>query len=317
MKLSVMTVRWYDVVFIIAVAVVSAGCETRPAQPRPIQAIDRNAALNMRHIEHDVIYRSVEGKDLHLNVYLPDRFIGEPPWWVNDGKGKKPTLLFIHGGGWIQGSKDERALDFLPYVYRGWVVISINYRLAQVAKAPAAVDDCLAALEWIHANAETYDIDTDRIVVSGVSAGGHLALMTGMLRKGDELCGGKLKVDENKKVAAIVNWSGVTDFSINPHPLAWFGEDIDTEEYARTLSPINYVREGGVPVITIHGTEDAAVPFGQAVNLHEKLRENGIKEKLHVITGKKHGNFSPEELTDIYQEIWEFLESAGIKTTVD
>ena len=110
---------------------------------------------------------------------------------------------------------------------------------------------------------------------------------------------------------------GVTDFSINPHPTEWFGNNIDTEEYVRTLSPINYVRDGGVPILTIHGTEDAPVPYSQAVNLHKKLQEASIRENLYTIKGKKHGNFSPEELTMIYQEIWRFLESVGIKTTVD
>jgi len=296
----------------IVAALLSVGCASRPAQ-----TIDRNAALNMGLVEHDVVYRSVEGKKLRLNVYLPNKFIGEPPWWVNDGKGKKPTLLYIHGGGWVEGSKDERSLNVLPYIYRDWVVISINYRLAHDAKAPAAVDDCLVALEWIHDNAKKYDIDTDRIILSGGSAGGHLSLLTGMLQKGDELCGGKLKVGENKKVAAIVNWYGVTDFNIYPPPLKWFGEDIDIKEYVRTLSPIHYVREGGAPVITIHGTEDAGVTFDQAVKLHKKLQDAGIKEKLYAIKGKKHGDFSPEELTQIYEEIWNFLESAGIKTTVE
>ena len=129
----------------ITVAILTAGCAFRPAQKT-----DQNAALNMGLVEHDVVYRTAGDKNLRLNVYLPDEFIGEPPWWTNDGKGKKPTLLYIHGGGWVVGSKDERALNVLPYVYRDWVVISINYRLAKDAKAPAAVDDCLVALEWIY-----------------------------------------------------------------------------------------------------------------------------------------------------------------------
>ena len=195
----------------VAAVILTAGCAFRPAQKT-----DQNAALNMGLVEHDVVYRIAGDKNLRLNVYLPDEFIGEPPWWTNDGKGKKPTLLYIHGGGWVVGSKDERVLNVLPYVYRDWVVISINYRLAKDAKAPAAVGDCLIALEWIYANADKYDIDTDRIVVSGGSAGGHLALLTGMLREGDQLCGGKLKVENTRKVAAIVNWYGVTDFTINP-----------------------------------------------------------------------------------------------------
>ena len=296
----------------IAAVVLTAGCAFRPAQKT-----DQNAALNMGLVEHDVVYRIAGDKNLRLNVYLPDEFIGEPPWWTNDGKGKKPTLLYIHGGGWVAGSKDERVLNVLPYVYRDWVVISINYRLAKDAKAPAAVDDCLIALEWIYANADKYDIDTDRIVVSGGSAGGHLALLTGMLREGDQLCGGKLKVENTRKVAAIVYWYGVTDFTINPHPLEWFGEDIDLGEYVRSLSPINYVRQGGAPVLTIHGSEDYTVPVNQAVNLHKKLREAGVREKLLLIEGKKHGDFSHEELTQIYQKIWKFLESTGIKTTVN
>ena len=293
-------------------AVLTAGCTSRLAQ-----SIDQTAALNMGLVKHDVVYRTVGDKALRLNVYLPDKYIGEHPWWVNDGRGKKPTLLYIHGGGMVEGSKDERALNVLPYVYRDWVVISINYRLAQDAKAPAAVDDCLAALDWVHANAEQYDIDPERIVVSGGSAGGLLSLLTGMLKEGDILCGGQLRVGENKNVAAIVNWYGVTDFSINPAPIHWFGENVDIEEYARTLSPINYVRNGGVPVITIHGTEDAAVPYEQAVRMHQKLKKVGTKERLLTIKGRKHGEFSPEELTRIYQEIWQFLESAGIDTTVD
>ena len=296
----------------ITVAILTVGCAFCPTQKT-----DQNAALNMGLVEHDVVYRTAGDKNLRLNVYLPDEFIGEPPWWTNDGKGKKPTLLYIHGGGWVAGSKDERVLNVLPYVYRDWVVISINYRLAKDAKAPAAVDDCLVALEWIYANADKYDIDTDRIVVSGGSAGGHLALLTGMLMEGDQLCGGKLKVGNTGKVAAIINWYGVTDFKINPHPLEWFGEDIDLKEYVRSLSPINYVREGGAPVLTIHGSEDYTVPVNQAVNLHKKLRESGIQEKLLLIEGKKHGDFSHKELTHIYQEIWKFLESAGIETTVN
>jgi acetyl esterase/lipase len=288
------------------------GCASHPTL-----TIDRNAGMYMHcRVEHDVVYRTVEDKELHLNVYIPEEYIGESPWWVNDQAGKKPTLLYIHGGGWTGGSKDKRVFNFLPYVFRNWVVISINYRLAQDAKAPAGVEDCLAALEWIHTNAGKYDIDPDRIVVSGGSAGGHLSLLTGMLREGDHLCGGKLKVGKTSKVAAIVNWFGVTDFNHYPLPIQWFGSNVDTDEYIRTLSPINYVRQGGVPVFSIHGTEDPAVSVEQTVSLHKKLREYGIHQKVHLIEGKKHGEFNPEEFTHIYREIWKFLESVEIKTTV-
>jgi acetyl esterase/lipase len=300
-------------VLILIITILAAGCTTQ-FDPK----IDRNAAMFFTsRVEHDVVYRTVDGKDQLLNLYLPDNFIGKDPWFINDGKGKKPTLLHIHGGGWVEGSKDQIVLNLLPYIFRDWVVISINYRLADEAKAPAAVDDCLAALQWVHNNAEKYDIDTNRIVLSGGSAGGHLALLTGMLKEGDLLCEGKLIARDAGDVAAIVNWYGVADFEINPHPMEWFGESIDLNEYVKTLSPINYVRKGGPPVLTVHGTLDEAVPVKQAVDLHEKLREAGIHEQLVLIQNKKHGDFSAEELTEIYQKIWKFLESAGVKTNVD
>ena len=82
----------------IAAVILTAGCASHPAK-----TIDRNAALNMGLVEHDVVYRIAEDKNLRLNVYIPDKFIGEPPWWTNDGKGKKPTLLYIHGVAGLQG----------------------------------------------------------------------------------------------------------------------------------------------------------------------------------------------------------------------
>ncbi len=300
-------------VLILIITILAAGCATQ-FDPK----IDRNAAMFFTsRVEHDVVYRTVDGKDQLLNLYLPDNFIGKDPWFIKFRKGKKPTLLHIHGGGWVEGSKDQIVLNLLPYIFRDWVVISINYRLADEAKAPAAVDDCLAALQWVHNNAEKYDIDTNRIVLSGGSAGGHLALLTGMLKEGDLLCEGKLIARDAGDVAAIVNWYGVADFEINPHPMEWFGEGIDLNEYVKTLSPINYDRKGGPPVLTVHGTLDEAVPVKQAVDLHEKLREAGIHEQLVLIQNKKHGDFSAEELTEIYQKIWKFLESAGVKTNVD
>jgi len=154
-------------------------------------------------LERDIVYHSIDGFDVKLDVHVPDAWLGEPPWWENHGRGKRPALLYIHGGGFIVEDKESRQLRLLPYLARGWVVININYPLAHEAKAPGAVVDCLKALEWVFTNAEKYQIDTDRVVVSGDSAGGHLALMTGLLREGDSLCGGKHLVGNKNKVAAI------------------------------------------------------------------------------------------------------------------
>jgi acetyl esterase/lipase len=153
-----------------------------------------------------------------------------------------PTLLFIHGGGWTGGTKEGRDLAILPYLDMGMNVINVEYRLARVAQAPAAVEDCRCALRWVLQHAKEYGVDANRIVVAGDSAGGHLALTTGMLPASaglDRLCPGP----DTMKVAAIVNWYGISDVNelldgpnMKPYAVAWLGSAADREQIARRVS---------------------------------------------------------------------------------
>ena len=118
----------------------------------------------------NLTYLRAGGVDLKLDVYQP-RMITGP----------NPTLIYFHGGGWTNGSKEGSALTFLPYLEMGWTVVNVAYRLADAAHAPAAVEDCRCALRWVYRNADQYNFDLDKVVVTGNSAGGHLALTTGML----------------------------------------------------------------------------------------------------------------------------------------
>jgi acetyl esterase/lipase len=274
----------------------------------PVANIDVQAGLAM-----DQVYHTVDGIELKADVLFSRIYVGEDPWWEYDGK-KRPALLYIHGGGWVEGEKETRMLGLLPFISKGWVVININYRLADVAKAPAAVEDCLRALQWIYDSADGFGVDTDRIVVAGESAGGHLALMTGMLEEGDVLCDGKFTVDPKKSVAAIINWYGPADFTIDEgikgHP--WFDIEGDTGEILRSLSPISYADKDNPAIITIHGDADPLVDVAQSIKLHARLDEVGAKNKLVIIPGKKHGNFNGEERTHIFKEIWCFLQDNGV-----
>ena len=98
-----------------------------------------------------------------------------------DAQDAQPTLIYIHGGGWTGGTKEGGFNKVLPYLEMGWNVVNVEYRLARVSQAPAAVEDCLCALRWVAANAKQHHIDVNRLVVTGDSAGGHLALTTGMI----------------------------------------------------------------------------------------------------------------------------------------
>ena len=92
-----------------------------------------------------------------------------------------PTVIFIHGGGWVRGTKEASVLTVLPYIAMGYSVVNVEYRLADVSLAPAAIEDCRCALRWVVEHAKEYGIDVDRLIVAGASAGGHLALTTGMI----------------------------------------------------------------------------------------------------------------------------------------
>src|SRR5437899_8377574 len=195
----------------------------------------------------------------------------------------------------------------------GWNVVNVEYRLARVSLAPAAVEDCLCALRWIIRNAKTYNFDTNNLVVTGNSAGGHLALTTGMLPAStglDRECPGP----EQLKVAAIVNWYGITDVedlldgpNMKTYAVAWLSSMETRREIARRVSPIHYVRADLPPIITIHGDADPTVPYTHATRLHEALEKAGVANKLVTIPGGKHGGFSREQTLRAYGEIEKFL----------
>jgi acetyl esterase/lipase len=257
---------------------------------------------NQYRIVPNITYLTANNWDAKLDLYLP-RDVSSP----------NPTLLYIHGGGWTSGSKESSVLTFLPYLEKGWSVVNVEYRLARVSLAPAAVEDCLCALRWVIHNAKTYNFDTNNLVVTGNSAGGHLALTTGMLPVSaglDRECPGP----EQLKVSAIVNWYGIADVedlldgpNMKTYAVTWLSSMENRRDIARRVSPIHYVRAGLPPIITIHGDADPTVPYSHAVRLHEALEKAGVPNALVTIPGGRHGGFNREQTLRAYGEIEKFL----------
>jgi len=251
----------------------------------------------------NVVYSVADNYESKLDLYLP-----------RGQQGPRPTLIQIHGGGWTGGSKESNALTFLPYLEMGWAVANVEYRLARVALAPAAVEDGLCALRWIIRNAEQYGLDTGRLVVTGYSAGGHLALTTGMIPASaglDRQCPG----NEPLQVAAIINWYGITDVgdlldgqNMRSYAVQWMGSMPNRYEVAERVSPLTYVRGALPPVLTIHGDADPTVPYEHALRLREALTAAGVPNQLHTVPGGGHGNFTVDQYQMIYGVIREFLE---------
>jgi acetyl esterase/lipase len=258
-------------------------------------------------VERNIVYQTVNEKKLTLDIYK------------NKKSGLRPILLVIHGGGWIKGEKEDE-LFFKPYFDWGFSVVNIDYRLASTALAPAAVEDSLCALNWVTNNATKYNFDTKKIVLTGFSAGGHLSLTTGMMpdvTKFNQNC------PETKptKVAAIVNWSGITDVNDllmgrnkKYFAVQWFGNQYSPREIeiAKNVSPINFVRSNIPPILTIHGEKDTFVPYSHAIRLHQALRQAGTINQLFTVKGAEHGGFSKVQKRQIYATIKVFLSKRNI-----
>ncbi len=265
---------------------------------------------NVYRITPDVTYSTANGYDAKLDLYLPRE--GDGPW---------PTLIFIHGGGWVGGSKEQSTLMLTPYLEMGMAVVNVEYRLARYSLAPAAVADCRCALRWVHTNAKRYGFDTSKLVVTGNSAGGHLSLTTGLMPKSagfDYECTVG-SPDTELDVAAVVNWYGITDVvdllsgkNQKSYAVRWLGSLPNREEVAKRASPIHYIRPGLPPVLTIHGDADPTVPYQHALDLHKALDKAKVENKLVTVPGGKHGGFTREQNVNAYNEIRAFLKTHGV-----
>jgi len=293
------------------------------ASPLPALAQSGARVLDAAAVSADFVavpnitYMTAGGYQAKLDVHRP-RTITTP----------RPTVIFIHGGGWVGGSKEAAMLAVVPYLAMGWAAVNVEYRMAQTAPAPSGVEDCRCALKWVIAHAAEYGFDAAKIVVTGTSAGGHLALMTGMLTQVagfDERCptlGGAANnapVEDSPKVAAIVNWFGITDVNdITTGPNArgfgvrWFAGVDNKAALATRVSPLTYVSPGLPPIITIHGDADPTVPYAQAVRLRDALTRAGVTNELVTIPQGGHGNFVASERDRAWTAIRAFLDKLAI-----
>lgn len=272
------------------------------------------ASLMMYDAHPNIVYMTANGYENKLDIYTPKN-AAQPT----------PVVVLIHGGGWVEGRKENNVLHLIPYLQMGYAAVSVEYRLARVSLAPAAVIDCRCALHWVFANAKKYNFDVNRVVLTGTSAGGHLALTTGMLTPAagfDRECRTeeddywKHSVDTGKdpQVSAIVDWFGIIDVLDEIHgpntkgyAVAWIGDQPNGDDIARRVSPINMVRKDLPPILIIHGDHDELVPYDQAVRLHKALDTAGVPSQLYTVKGGGHDGFTADQIQDIWATIRTFL----------
>ena len=241
-------------------------------------------------VSRDIEFATVDDVSLKLDLYQP---VGaESPLLV----------MWVHGGAWRAGSKDNMPLVAL--VKRGYVIASVDYRLSPVAKFPAQIHDCKAAIRFLRANAKNYGYDASGIGIAGSSAGGHLVAAIGVTNGHSKLEGTVGEhPDQSSSVQAIVDYYGPTNFltilkQSTPHGLSvrvpalqllLGSQPEENAALAKLASPVFHVDRNDPPLLMIHGDADPQVPINQSHELHGRYKELCLPVRLEVIHGGAHG----------------------------
>jgi acetyl esterase/lipase len=220
-------------------------------------------------VTDNIAYRSGESKSWRLDLAIPENF-GNKPF---------PAIVIIHGGGWSAGSKQDWVYRtmLLDYAFKGYVTLSVEYRLTKEAPFPAGIEDVKCAVRWLKAHAKEYNVDPDRIGVFGHSAGAHLAAMVGMSSSNKSLEGDGGWNSFSSSVRSVVAASTPTQTRrTNMNNKEWW--------------PINYISADLLPMLVIQGTADNIVPVAQTDVFVDSLKKAGAKDLTYIrIEGGNHG----------------------------
>ena len=214
-----------------------------------------------------------------------------------------PVMVHIHGGGWRGGSKNTVPNWLTDGVRDGWCsVVSIEYRFTDVAPHPAQVNDCLRAIQFVRHNASKWNVDPQRIGVTGGSAGGHLTLWVALHDDAVDAASSDPVKKLSSRVACAVSFAGPTDWSLlseleHKHPayrqLLGYepGTPADKMDSKAKIdvSPISFASADDPPVMQVHGDKDDIVPIEHAQNMNQRLKKLGVQSELVIVEGGNHG----------------------------
>ncbi|QGJ69189.1 Carboxylesterase type B [Planctomycetales bacterium 10988] len=296
----------YLAAFLMCLTVVSA----TDAQQRPGNRPQAPGGRMLAGIEaHRDMPYVTNGHERHkLDLFLPE-----------NTKEPLPLLIWIHGGGWQNGSKDGCPPLRKGYVQAGYAVASINYRLSGHATFPAQIEDCKAAIRWLRAHAKKYHLDPERFGVWGSSAGGHLVALVGTSGDVKKFDVGE-HLDQSSRVQAVCDYYGPTDFKVfvttpryerhasptSPESKLVGGEVLKNMDQVKAINPITYVSQDDPPFLIVHGDKDGTVPINQSELLYEALKESGNVVHFHTIHGAGHGRpgFDAPEIENMVREFF-------------
>ena len=266
--------------------------QTRPTRTLP-PAVATRRALQGEALSDIPYCVTDQGVSLLLDIYLPRQ--AESP---------APVVMYVHGGGWTGGDKSEGAgIQYRPELLsRGYIFVTINYRLAPEYIFPAQIEDVYCAVHFLRANAGQYGIDPERIGAIGGSAGGHLVSLLGTV--GEEIPWKKLPYEDrydnqSSLVQAVVDLFGPADLTSlfsqadGRQPWRLFGGNSIDDPVFALYSPVTYSSIDDPPFLILHGDKDATVPLAQSQALYDYLRDVDVPVELVVVKNAGHG-FRPD-----------------------
>jgi acetyl esterase/lipase len=275
---------------VVTAAMVSLSGKPTLSAPQPSDTpSSRNRAELLKNVQvvKDVQYCTGGGLALLMDFYLPR----------HQSEKLAPAILWLHGGGWRIGSKEEGPLT-AELAAQGFVVASANYRLSGDAPFPAAVEDAKCAVRFLRANAAKYGLDSNRIGVAGSSAGAHLALLVATAHESAGLEGSGGWANVSSRVSAVLSWFGPTDFSVGPAAfengtgfsirIFLGGDPQQKPENYKRASPVNWVSPDDPPLLLIHGNKDSVVPFDQSARMVKAYRKLGLNVRLIKVRNAGH-----------------------------
>jgi acetyl esterase/lipase len=243
----------------------------------------RIPAMRRVEVNRNIVYRTVGPLRLGLDVYRVARTPEDRP---------QPILVYIHGGAWCMGTRQQSRFMLYELAEAGWTVFSISYRLAPRFPLPCAIEDCKAALAWIRAHAAEYGAQPDRIVVMGGSAGGHLAALLAVTPNQPQFQPGFEQADTRVQGAVVLY--GVTDLTgaFEDWPdwgMAWLLERVVFRRRYREdptpfqlASPLTHLHADVPPILLVHGMEDRVVAIEQSRRFAARLRQAGART-VHLL----------------------------------
>lgn len=237
-----------------------------------------------------VQYATANNHKLLLDIYQPGSTT------------KAPLVIWVHGGAWRSGSKNKVPVTRL--LHHGFAIASVDYRLSGVARFPAQVHDIKAAIRFLRANANSYNLDASRFIIAGASAGGHLAALVGVSNGVKELEGDAGNYQGiSSDVHGIVSFYGASNLESilaqsTPHGLSvrvpalellLGGQPDKKKELARLASPVSHIDGQDPPLLLIHGDQDPQMPINQAHELNGKYKQQNLSVEFEVVHGGAHG----------------------------